>query len=427
MVEIIVHCTQNSNIFSSGHASGGYTALNNLVQLINKSNYKNITARISNKAYDIPDKENTLIVHGEAEIGNEYNAIHVLHWICLDLHFYPKSILNSWNYKDLVCHWESSNKNAFLLNVLSINPLYKHVHLERKGTCHIYKKRLHSKEPVVHVHDEDSICLDDMPTLDLVKVLNSVEICYSYDEYTWINLGAILCKCKLVIVPYFYKTKDEFIKNKSFEFPKFPQMFAWGKDDLQTIHYNDDDIDELKQYVENKSDVHRFLKNIDDYFNNKPCDIPTVFDILHDTYTPFIAVDENIIDDLYFIDSRLDLHTANLHETGNDLIFHRGGKSFYINKNRIHILKDCLSTIDTDDISEFVGYIFDQQGYRHIICKNQSVQNAWGTFVDVVRKNGKWLYDGKEFIPNFYKHHPNPPDGDSSFPKRHKFIISSKV
>jgi hypothetical protein len=413
MVEIIVHVPSASNIYSSGNSSGGTLALHELVKCIQ-------TAYASDKPYDISDKKNTLIIYGENEYGNKYKGNHVLRWICLDLHFYPKWIQKTWNYKDLICHWESSDKNTFLLNVLSINPLYKHLHLKRKGTCHLYKKRLHKRDPIIEIHPKDSICIDDLPTVDVVRILNSVEVFYSYDEYTWINLGAILCHCKLVIVPFVYKTKNEFIKDKSFDFPKFPQMFAWGKDDMGSIEYTEDDIHELKEFVQTRTslNVTRFLKNIDDYFNNRPHEIPTVFDLLYDKYTPFIAVDQNIDDELYFIDFKLDLHTANLHESGHDFIFHKDKKSFYIRRNSIHLLKDSLETIHWDDIREFIGCIFNHLGNTHIICKNESVQNGWGTFVDVVRINGKWFYEGDEFVPQFFKRHPNPPNGNPYAPKK---------
>ena len=60
-------------------------------------------------------------------------------------------------------------------------------------------------------------------------------------------------------------------------FKKINSMIAWGENDLVNINYDENDVNELIEFINNLSkSVDIFLEDIYCYFNSIPVYIPTV-------------------------------------------------------------------------------------------------------------------------------------------------------
>lgn len=128
----------------------------------------------------------------------------------------------------------------------------------------------------------NSICIDNMKIVDIVDIFNKCKYFYCYDLKTFLFIGAILCNCKVILIPD-KRTKNEYIKDSIFRnFVDISKFFAWGIDDVSNINFNSDDIYNMKQYILDLSlSVNEFLDDINSYFNEKIIKSPTVDEIYY--------------------------------------------------------------------------------------------------------------------------------------------------
>ncbi len=93
-----------------------------------------------------------------------------------------------------------------------------------------------------------------------------------YHHEAW-NIALSSYLSKQIILSY-----DEYCKN----FNKFNNMFAWGKDDIKNINYDNNDNNNLIKYINNLSNtVDIFMNDIHNYFNKKSYNIPTIKDVYY--------------------------------------------------------------------------------------------------------------------------------------------------
>lgn len=124
----------------------------------------------------------------------------------------------------------------------------------RRGSCHIIRK---GKNKKLNHHNEDSIAIDDLTHEQAAKVFNEVEYCISYDPHTMLASYAVLCGCKVIIVP------DEGVTVEQWQpIEEFRYGLAYGKENLpwaeKTRHLvierlrriEEQNIDSTKQFVE---------------------------------------------------------------------------------------------------------------------------------------------------------------------------------
>ena len=297
-IKIIIVCDDWDDK-TSKIATGGNTALYNLGRLINEKK-TNIYAKMypfgrsnilnpycNNFANDNEINDNTIVLYPD---GNEYNPLmakHVIRWILLELGILrPIDFYKTWKLSDLVYHWENSinNNKIKILNTTIINPLFVNNNNDnKKGSCYIIKKRNFGiNNKIINVHPSNSICIDNIQIVDVVDIFNKCKYFYCYDLKTFLYIGAILCNCKVILIPD-TQTKNEYIKNSIFRnFEDISKFFAWGIDDIPNINFNSDDINNMKQYISDLSlSVNKFLDDINSYFNEKIKKSPTVNEIYY--------------------------------------------------------------------------------------------------------------------------------------------------
>jgi hypothetical protein len=74
------------------------------------------------------------------------------------------------------------------------------------------------------------------------------------------------------------RTKEECINLSIFaNFKKINNMVAWGEKDLCNINYDENDVNEMRLFINSLSNsVDIFLEDIYCYFNSIPANIPKV-------------------------------------------------------------------------------------------------------------------------------------------------------
>jgi len=293
-IKILIVCESwNDN---AEFTSGGNKALYNLGKLINdkKKKYlyakmyvferKNVSNPFCNKfAYDNEINSRTLVIYPDGNYDNPLKAQHVMRWILLEVgtKYRPISIVNTWDKNDIVYHWELSkiSKNNNILNTTVVDDIYINKYYNRTDqTCYLIKKRLFYNENLKYIHPNNSICIDKMDKINIIELFNTCKYFYCYDLYTFFVIGAIICGCKVIIVPFDNTSKQEYINYSIFnKFEKIEKFFAWGVNDVGNINYNDYDVKELKEYINSLSNsVDIFLDNIYKYFTKQPTNLSFV-------------------------------------------------------------------------------------------------------------------------------------------------------
>lgn len=294
-IKIIIVCNSWLDD-NAAFGNGGNKALYNLGKIINERNYKNIYAKmyvyertnIKNPlcnvfANDDEINPRTLVIYSDGTYNNILFARNVMRWILLEIGttYRPLDIVNSWNPDDLVYHWEKSKiaKNIKILNVMIINKKYNNNYLKREEgmTCYLIKKRKLYNWDNKFIHKKSSICIDDLDTDKIVYNFNKCKLFYCYDLNTFLIIGAIICGCKVILVPD-ERTKQAYIDVSVLSnFQKVNSMIAWGENDLENINYDENDIIELIKFINTLSNsVDVFLEDIYCYFNSIPENIPRV-------------------------------------------------------------------------------------------------------------------------------------------------------
>lgn len=294
LIKILICCEPWND--DGKFTSGGNKALYNLGKQINDKKYKNIYAKMyviskiykknpycNSFAYENEVNPRTLVIYPDGNYGNELNAKHVMRWILLEVgtSYRPLSIIKTWDPNNLVYHWEQSKiaKNIKILNNCIIDKLFinNFKHRQINSSCYLIKKRTFFEPDINYIHPSSSIFLDNLSKQEIINYFNICEYFYCYDLKTFFIIGAIICGCKVVLVPD-NNSKENYISNSVFNnFSKKNNLFAWGKDDIESINYSQEDIKDFISYLENLSKtVDIFLEDIYNYFNSNPTNIPTV-------------------------------------------------------------------------------------------------------------------------------------------------------
>jgi len=293
-IKIIIVCEPwNDN---GQFSSGANKALYNLAKQINEKKYKNIYAKmyvmtrqnLQNPfcnffAYDNEINSRTLVIYPDGNYGNPLKAKNVMRWILLEVGtiYRPISIIRTWHPNELVYHWEQSKiaQNIKILNNCIIDKLFQNYFQPRKpsSSCYLIKKRKIYTQFINYIHPYDSICLDNLSKSQIINYFNECEYFYCYDLKTFFTIGAIICGCKVILVPD-DNSKENYILNSVFNnFPKKNNLFAWGNDDIKSINYTQEDINDFISYLDNLSNsVNNFLEDIANYFYFNNYNFPTV-------------------------------------------------------------------------------------------------------------------------------------------------------
>jgi hypothetical protein len=295
-LKIIIYCNP-WNINDNYFGAGGDTVLYRFAKLINEQTYKNVYAKIYTHnrinienpfcnffAEDNEINPRTLVVYSDGCEGNPLKSKNVMRWILLEIGTLYRDInfYKSWGLNDIVYHWEKSHilKNTKILNINYVDQKFKNLNNKRyKNSCYLVKKRILeiNNKNIEFIHPKNSICIDEIKLDYIVNYFNICKKFYCYDLKTFFIIGAIICGCKVILVPDSRDKKTYIESTLLSDFSKFYNMFAWGEDDIHNIKYNNLDVNELILYLKNyELSFFSFLNDITKYFLNQNPEIPTV-------------------------------------------------------------------------------------------------------------------------------------------------------
>jgi len=213
--------------------------------------------------------EDCIVVYPEIINGNPLNINNAVRWLLYRPGFHTGEI--KYNKNDIFFFFQKSFDDEKLnkfrdhyLNVVWIrDDIYKQTNFgERQGSCYMLRKGKGRKI----VHDlEDSILLDNKTHIETAKIMNNCEYFICYDLHTMYTAYAVLCGCKVVVIPADGITKDQRQPNKVFQ-----SGIAYGFDDLdealRTRHLLYDAL--KKQEMEANKTVEFFIKRTYELFGN---------------------------------------------------------------------------------------------------------------------------------------------------------------
>jgi len=235
---------------------GGIVVMHNLAKLINELHNPNIYAKLFNingikyknifcnnfaNIQDIDD--NTIVIYPEIISGNPLNAKHVIRWILLDLGIeMPINHYEKWDKKDLIYFWETkdtTNKYFKQLSCPWLNNIFYNKGLkfeERYKTCYLIKKSRLIHKNIKYIHNNDSICLDNIISLkEKCEIFNTCKYFYCYDPNSMYVVYAALCGCIPILYPLEGVSKEDFMKNRIYNCDNelIDIGFAYGNNDLE--------------------------------------------------------------------------------------------------------------------------------------------------------------------------------------------------
>ncbi|MDN5752634.1 MAG: hypothetical protein L0H15_05040 [Nitrosospira sp.] len=186
---------------------------------------------------------------------------HVVRWFLYKPNFHSSKVRYStdellFHYQDAFLDERLKSKGSSKFTILHLmTDIYRQTNFGiRRGSCHIIRKGKYKK---LNHHNKDSIIIDNLTHEQAAKVFNQVEYCVSYDVHTMLAYYAVLCGCKVIVVP------DEGVTVEQWQpIEEFRYGLAYGKENFpwaeKTRHLllerlqriEEQNIDSTKQFVE---------------------------------------------------------------------------------------------------------------------------------------------------------------------------------
>lgn len=218
------------------------------------------------------NKKNTIVVYPDIIYGNFFKAKHVVRWL---LYFNRYSNLpNAVGKNDLViCYrkyfndWQL-NPRGLEVSISYFDAIkYKQYNFgERRGKCYIIRKGRHRKDlpqtfdgPVIDYGISEE---------EIVKILNTVKYCYSYDTQTFYTSIAAVCGSIPIVVLEPGKKKEDYLSKEELE---KSVGIAYG-DSPEEIDYaistRQDLIKKLDYSIKNENNTIKFIQYLRERFGD---------------------------------------------------------------------------------------------------------------------------------------------------------------
>lgn len=149
--------------------------------------------------------EDCIVIYPEVIAWNPLRAHNVIRWFLNKPWVITQEILFGDNelyffYQEV---FNDKNINSNWLNLLRIMYTFNHIYKQtnfnkRSGSCYILRKW--KDRTIVHNLD-NSVLIDGKNHDEIAKIFNQVELCISYDLYTFYSYYATLCGCKSLVIP----------------------------------------------------------------------------------------------------------------------------------------------------------------------------------------------------------------------------------
>lgn len=156
------------------------------------------------------DRDQTVVICGEALKGIPFNAKHVVRWI-----MNTPGVCGGDGVYSLTDHifqyhpWFAVNEKYKVQGLLTAIDLdyqlktYQNQHRpDRKGGAYLVRKgrdKKHDQHPKDFVYADP--LLEKMTDEEAADFFNSIQTLISYDDMTWISVQAALCGCESIIIP----------------------------------------------------------------------------------------------------------------------------------------------------------------------------------------------------------------------------------
>ena len=192
-----------------------YAVLGALKQYVIFNTFKRKLTRLQNRHFPKVlwrhfDKEQTVVICGEALVGIPFEAKHVVRWIMNTPGVCGGDGLYSETDHIFQYHpWYPVNERYKVQGLLTAIDLeyqlktYQNQNLPtRKGGAYLIRKghsKKHDKHPKDFVHADP--LLEKMTEEEAADFFNSIETLISYDDMTFISAQAALCGCKSIVIP----------------------------------------------------------------------------------------------------------------------------------------------------------------------------------------------------------------------------------
>lgn len=204
---------------------------------------------------------NVITIYPEIIDANPLYCKNIVRWFLYKPNFHsPKARYGTdellFHYQDVFLEgWLKEKESSKFSIVCPMTDIYKQTNFgSRQGSCHIIRKGKHKE---LNYHYRDSIKIDDLSHAQMAKVFNQVEFCISYDMYTMLTRYAVLCGCKVIIVPEKGMTAEQWQPVERLRYG-----VAYGEENLpwaeKTKHLvieglqraEEQNIDSTKQFIE---------------------------------------------------------------------------------------------------------------------------------------------------------------------------------
>lgn len=148
---------------------------------------------------------NFIAIYPETVDANPLYCKNVVRWFLYKPNFLsPKARYNAdelfFHYQDAFLDERLKSKGSSKFAILHLmTDIYQQTNFgTRRGSCHIIRKGKYKR---LNHHNKDSITIDKLTHEQAARVFNQVEYCVSYDIHTMLTSYAVLCGCKVIIVP----------------------------------------------------------------------------------------------------------------------------------------------------------------------------------------------------------------------------------
>lgn len=214
--------------------------------------------------------KNSIVIYPEVVNGNPLKAKNIVRWFLHKPGFHTGQI--NFGQNELYFYYQ----NAFNDDIINVYPdnklmvlfirddIYKQTNfMEREGICYLIRKG--KKKPIVH-DMTNSICIDGMSHMEISVVFNKMEYFISYDTHTMYQIYALMCGCKVIVIP------DEGITKEIWQpIQELRDGISYGMNDIEVSEKNKSKLfDYLRKEEKNSyNSAQVFVSKCEFFFNKK--------------------------------------------------------------------------------------------------------------------------------------------------------------
>ena len=225
-----------------------------------------------NKAYSLAKNDNVVVIYPEIMSGNPLEAKHVVRWLLHDPGFHTKKIYYEpgelyFRFTEAINPFifpGSHTSNEYLTVTHFPLHLYNQIdalkEIDRKGSAYCLRKGI-SKKITHDLHD--SVCIDELSHSEISEIFKRVKYFYCYDTLTTFVHLAVVCGCKVILMP------DSGILKKDWGSEIDQKMVSYGVDEINMPTMEPElALNYLRSLQESgPKSVQRCLNEIDKFFN----------------------------------------------------------------------------------------------------------------------------------------------------------------